>query len=236
MSKAMVWVGGFFFAFGLLFAGIGGWNLLSDQKLADTGTVAQGTVVAMSSSRDSDGGTTYRPTVEFFDKNGTRHEFTSSVSSNPPSFSRGEKVEVIYDPTAPGKAIIDSFSTRYLLPLIFGGMGSLFALVGAGLVFAFFRRRRVIDQLKRTGIPIEAKFVECYRDTSTRINGRSPYRVVGQATHPATGRLQSFKSEPIWLDLSEQLTGKTIKVLVDPVRAKRHYVDLTEWVDEDQRA
>ena len=115
-------------------------------------------------------------------------------------------------------------------------MGSLFALVGAGLVFAFFRRRRVIDQLKRTGIPIEAKFIECYRDTSTRINGRSPYRVVGQATHPATGRLQSFKSEPIWLDLSEQLAGKTIKVLVDPVRAKRHYVDLTEWVDEDQRA
>ncbi|MEP5936966.1 MAG: DUF3592 domain-containing protein [Erythrobacter sp.] len=236
MSKVILWVGVFFLPFGLLFAGIGTWSYWSDRDLAATGSTTQGTVIAMERSRDSDGNNTYSPTVEFFDPQGTRHQFTSKVSSSPPSFSRGEAVTVIFDPDAPGKAIIDSFSTRYLLPLIFGGMGSLFALIGAGLIGAYWRRRRIIANLRSTGMPIKAKFVECYRDTSTKINGRSPYRVVGQASHPATGRLQSFKSGPIWLDLTEQLASRDMVVLVDPTRPKRYFVDLSEWVDEVERA
>lgn len=236
MSKAILWAGIFFLPFGLLFGGIGTWSYWSDRELAAVGSTTQGTVISMERSRDSDGNSTYSPTVEFFDQRGIRHQFTSSVSSSPPSFSRGEAVTVIYDPDAPGQAIIDSFSTRYLLPLMFGGFGALFALIGAGMIVAYLRRRKIIANLKRTGVPIKAKFVECYRDTSTKINGRSPYRVVGQAPHPATGRLQSFKSGPIWLDLSEQLAERDLSVLVDPMRPKRYYVDLSEWVDEGERA
>jgi hypothetical protein len=81
MSKVMKWVGGVFLPVGLLFAGIGGWVFASDQKIAKTAIPAKGTVIELVRKRDSDGDVTYRPIVEFFDANGTRHEF--------PGFSAG---------------------------------------------------------------------------------------------------------------------------------------------------
>lgn len=236
MSKALVWIGGIFLAFGLVFGGIGGWVWWSDRDLANNGTHTQGTVIDLASSRDSDGDVTYRPVVEFLDASGARREFTGSVGSSPPSFSRGEEVEVIYDPWSPEQAMIDSFTTRYLLPLAFGGFGLVFGGIGGGLLLAMIRRRQIVARLKTSGLPIQADFKQCYLDTSTRVNGRSPYRVVAQATHPATGKLASFKSDPIWLDLTKELEGRTVKVLVDPARPKRHFVDLGEWVSEDDEA
>jgi len=236
MSKVNLWVGIPFLLFGLVFAGIGGWFYWGSAQLAETGARAQGIVVDLEWRRDSDGDSTYRPVVEFTDQSGTRHQFVESIGSSPPAFSRGEEVEVIYDPWAPDEAIIDSFTTRYLFPLAFGGFGSLFALVGSGLMFAWFRRRAVISDLKESGLRIQAKFTRCYLDTGTRINGRSPYRVTAQAMHPATGKLASFNSDAIWLDLSDVLKGKSVPVIVDPEDPDDHYVDLSEWVHESEEA
>lgn len=236
MSKAFNWIGGIFLLFGLVFAGVGAGIYWKDRDLAATGDRAQGTVVELEWRRDSDGDVTYRPVVEFRDAGGARHRFTSSVGSNPAAFSRGEEVEVIYDAWSPSDAMIDSFTTRYLLPLAFGGFGLVFGGIGGGMLVAVIRRKRIIADLKQRGLPIEAEVIDCYHDTSTKINGRSPYRVVAQATHPGTGQLQSFKSDPIWLDLSSQLDGKNVRVLVDMQRPKRYWVDLTEYVPEDERA
>lgn len=234
MSKALLWIGGIFFAFGLAFAAVGVWNVVDDMALAARGNTAQGTVVNLSASYDSEGGTTYRPVVLFRDDNGATRRFTSNMGSNPPAFDRNEKVTVIYDPWAPEDAIIDSFSTRYLLPAIFGGFGLIFGGIGAGLLIYVIRRRRIIARLKQSGVPINAEFVECYRDTSTKVNGRSPWVVVAQATHPATGKLSSFKSDPVWVDLSGTLAGKPIPVLIDPADPDQHFIDLAEWVEEDE--
>jgi len=236
VSKATLWIGALFATFGLVFAGIGLWFFAADLQLAAKGGMTSGTVVALHQHYDSDGDRMYRPEVVFTDKRGTRHRFRSQISSSLPAFSRGEQVQVLYDPAAPGDAAIDSFMQRHFLPAMFTGMGSLFALIGGGLAVNYVRQRRIIAQLKRTGLPISAKFIECYRDTRIKINGRSPYRVVGQATHPATGRLQSFKSALIWLDLTEQLSNQNLDVLIDPARPKRYHVDLSEWVDADQMA
>lgn len=236
MSRVNLWIGLPFLAFGLIFASIGGWFYWDDLELAETGARAQGVVINLESSRDSDGDTTYRPVVEFTDQSGTSHQFVGSVGSSPPAFSRGEHVEVIYDPWAPEDVLIDSFSTRYLFPLAFGGFGSLFALIGGGLMFAWFRRRAVISDLKESGLRIQAEFTHCYLDTSTRINGRSPYRVTAQGTHPATGKLASFTSDAIWLDLSDVLKDRDVPVIVDPADPDDHYVDLSEWVHESEQA
>ena len=236
MSRALNWIGGIFFAFGMVFAGIGAWTYISDLDLVENGARAQGTVVGMDRRYDSDSGSTYRPIVEYRDEGGTQHRFVSSVGSSPPAFDRGEQVEVIYDPWSPEDAIIDSFTTRYLLPLAFGGFGLVFGGIGGGMLFWVIRRKRIVARLKERGLPISAKFIECYRDTSTKINGRSPFRVVAQATHPATGKLTSFKSDPIWLNLSDALEGKELRVLVDPAQPKHHFVDLSEYVSEDEEA
>lgn len=235
MGKAFVWVGGIFMAVGLVFMAVGGIFFVKNQALADGGAHAPGTVIEMARSTDSDGDVTYRPVVEFFDADGTRHEFASSFSSNPPSYSRGQKVEVVYDPEAPVRAMIDGTFERWI-PLIIGGFGAPFALIGAGLLYVHFRRRKTIERLRQSGMPIEAEFVECYRDRRVKVNGRSPWRVSCQAIHPATGKLQSFLSDPVWVDPSSEIGRQPIRVLIDPARPKDHYVDLSPWVDRSEMA
>ena len=233
MGRALVWIGGIFAALGVVFVAGAGWAYLADRRFAAAGTHAQGTVIDMVGSRDSDGDYSYKPMVEFRDADGQRHVFTSNVSSSPPQHAAGETVQVIYAPATPDEAVIDSFLDRFLLPLILGGLGTVFAAIGFSLLLARLRGRRIAAQLRASGLPIQAKVLECYRDTSVQVNGRSPWRVVCQATHPATGKLQSFKSEAIWVDPSAQLAGKELRVFVDPARPKRHLVDLSPYFAED---
>ena len=69
---------------------------------------AEGTVVELLRSSSSDS-ITYRPVVHFSNQNGEQIEFTSSAGSNPPSYSKGEKVEVLYLPTEPQNSKINGF-------------------------------------------------------------------------------------------------------------------------------
>jgi len=232
MGRVLVWIGGIFASVGLVIAAAAGWLYLKDRSFAASGARTHGTVVEMLDIRDSDGDYSSKPKVEFHDADGARHVFTSSVSSSPPRYSTGETVEVIYAPGSPDEAVIDSFSDRFFLPLVLGGLGTLFAAIGLGVLSAWLRGRRIAAQLRASGLPIQAKVVECYRDTSVQVNGRSPWRVVCQATHPATGKLQSFLSGPVWIDPSAQLTGKEVRVFVDPARPKRHLVDLSPYFAE----
>ena len=233
MGRVLVWVGGIFGSLGLAFVAIAAWFYLDDRRFAESALHADGTVVAMPESGGSDG-YSYTPVVEFRDRDGIPHRFASGVSSNPPRYSTGERVEVLYDPEAPDEARIDSFLDRQFLPTVFGGLGALFAAIGGGLLFFVVRGRRIAAQLRATGVPIQAKVTDIYLDPSMRVNGRSPWRVACQATHPGTGKLHSFKSEPVWVDLSDQLSGREVRVLVDPARPARHLVDLSPYVDESQ--
>lgn len=226
-------IGGIFLAFGLLFTGLGSWFYLGDLDLAMSGDEAEGRVVSFESSYNSDSGTTYRPVVEYEDASGRVHRFTGGVGSSPKAYDRGETVDVIYDPASPEDALLDSFTERLALPLAFGGFGLLFGGIGGAILFFGWRRQKIIAQLKESGLPISAQFLECYNDRSIKVNGRSPWRVVAQATHPATGQLTSFKSDPLWVNPGEQLVGKELRVFVDPARPKRHYIDLSEYISEE---
>lgn len=227
MTRVSVLIAAIFTPMGLLFAVIGGWFFIEDRSFAQTGERTQGTVIDVVGSRDSEGDYTYRPVVEFVDSAGERHEFVGRVGSSPPAHASGERVDVIYQPWSPGEAMIDGFFDRFFLPLMFTGVGTLFAAIGGGLLVALLRRRRIVAQLRSTGLPIDAKFVDCYLDTSIKVNGRSPWRITCQATHPATGKLETFRSDTVWTDPTEQVAGRSLRVFVDPARPKRHFVDLS---------
>lgn len=85
-------------------------------------------------------------------------------------------------------------------------------------------------------MPLQASFQQCERDYSTKMNGRSPYHVFAQATHPATGKITSLKSPPIWINLTSTLENKEVPVLIDPANPKHYHVDLSQWVSEDEFA
>lgn len=239
MPKFVVWIGVAFLVAGLAMLGGGAWAERDARRFEASALSATGTVVDLVRQRsDSDGRTTYTyaPVVEWSDPAGTRQEFVGSVASSPPSYERGERVAVLYPPGKPGRARIADFTNRYFMPLIFGGLGAVFALVGGGIVLFHLRNRRRIAHLKGAGLPIQAKFLESYRDTSISVNGRHPWRVAAQATHPATGKLCRFESGPVWVDPGPTLAGRTVRVLVDPHDPDSHFVDLSDCVDPDDMA
>ncbi len=236
MSNVAKTIGLIFGTVGLAMAGGGAWLWNNSESYVENGILTQGTVVDLVYKSDSDGSGTYAPVVEFTDRDGVSRRYHSNSSSNPASYSRGEKVDLYYMADAPEKAMIDSFTDRHLGPVVLGGMGLLFATVGGGMTFAYFRRRKIIAHLQDKGVPIEAEFQECYHDTTTKMNGRSPWRVVAQGRHPATGKIDDFRSEPIWVDLTNHLKGKRIRVLVDLADPEKHWVDLSEYISEEDAA
>jgi len=96
----------------------------------------QGTVVEL--ERRSNGRkAAYVPVVEYRVA-GRLHRFTGSVASAPPMHAVGEQVQVLYKVDEPETAFIDSFSDRWLGPLVFTVVGSFFL---AALVWAKIRQR-----------------------------------------------------------------------------------------------
>ncbi|MGN8077925.1 DUF3592 domain-containing protein [Variovorax sp. 22077] len=98
-----------------------------------------------SSERHESGGT-WKPLVRFRAPSGEIIEFAPSSSSSPPAYKVGEKVDVFFDPNDPQDAMLDGFFSLWGGALITGGLGLVFLLVTAVLLFvpatAPARRRR----------------------------------------------------------------------------------------------
>jgi len=97
---------------------------------------APGVVVEMATNHSSDGADTYAPVVDF-EHQGRKYTFKDTISSNPPSFRRGEAVGVLYDPDQPRDARIDRGRWNKAVPILIGGFGALLCLIG---VWSFSRR------------------------------------------------------------------------------------------------
>lgn len=227
-SERMKLFGYIFATIGAVMLALAGAVLIYQQTTYSDAIFIDGTVIGQDRLRSKGSA----PVVQFRDTDGQYHRFKSSVSSSPPRYTVGDPVSVKYPPGEPQNAAIDDFLSNYLFALIFGGIGLIFFSIGGGILLVIFGRKRTIARLKERGMPIQAKYMETYRDTRVKVNGRSPYRVVAQAKHPATGKLQQFKSEMLWVDPSEQVKGRTVKVLLDPNKPKQHYIDLSEFIGE----
>ncbi|NNE48975.1 MAG: DUF3592 domain-containing protein [Altererythrobacter sp.] len=241
MPKALRSIGGILLAMGLFAFAAGGWSIWSDRQFAENGVQATGTVVSFEQRRvkrsNSRGyRTMYRPVVTFDGQDGAEYRFVGQAGSSSPAYAIGERVNVIYDPWSPDDAIIDDFGSRQKAPLIFLGVGLIVGGIGAVLVYFFLRRQRLNAQLKASGMLVYAQYVDCERNRRTKVNGRSPYVVSVQGTHPTTGQSTTFESPPIWINLSAVLKGKTVPVRIDPSNPKHYFVDLSQWISEDKLA
>ncbi|MEV4744043.1 DUF3592 domain-containing protein [Streptomyces sp. NPDC049555] len=141
VTIGMFSVGGLLLVIGLVLAGVSV-SYLNDAERTP------GTVVALDwehghsggsrRSRADDEAAAY-PVIEFTSKDGVRRKFRDSTGTNPPSYEVGERVEVLYRADSPEDARIKGFASLWLPPLIVGGIGFFFAVVGT--VFALVSRR-----------------------------------------------------------------------------------------------
>lgn len=187
---------------------------------------AQGTVISLERSRSSSGsGSTYRPVVEFTASTGSRIEFTGGVASNPPSHRVGESVTVLYNPADPQSARIKSFVQLWFGSLLVLALGLLFGAIGFTMIALRARAKQRAEWLRRHGRRMVTSVTGVQLNGKLRVNGRSPYRIVSQATEASSNTVRIYQSENIWFDPSEYLKADTIDVLVDPNNPKRYVMD-----------
>jgi len=187
---------------------------------------AEGVVIDLVRKRSSDS-TTYAPTIRFTTNNGTMIEFTSSTSSNPPSYSRGEQVAVFYLPEQPDEAKINGFFSLWGAAVIVAGIGTVFFLVGFGMIFYGIRKQRKKEHLLQRGTRINTDFQSVNRNTSIKVNGRSPFVISSQWLNPRTNELHIFESESIWFDPEDHIKGESVMVYIDPNDPSDYYMDIS---------
>ncbi|TXS96022.1 DUF3592 domain-containing protein [Parahaliea maris] len=197
---------------------------LNTRDFIATAAVTEGKVTELVRSRSSDSDT-YRPVVVFTTAAGRSVEFTSSSGSNPPSFHRGETVTVLYQPDTPEQARIGSFFSLWGLPMIVGGMGLVFSLVGWGIIASQVLRKRRNQHLRQHGLPVSAEITSVDLDTSFKQNGRSPYRIHAQWQDPGSRKVYVFSSDAIWYDPSDYVAIDEITVYVQRGNPSRYHMD-----------
>ncbi len=167
----------------------------------------------------------YRPVIVFETRTGQSVEFTASTGSNPPAYSVGHPVNVLYQESEPAKARIDDFSSLSGQPLILAALGSIFSFVGFSMILSGVRKTKRVQRLKLNGIPVTSKFQRVELNTSIAVNDKSPYIIVTQWVNPETSKLHVFKSDNIWFDPTDHIDGPEITVLIERGNPKRYHVD-----------
>jgi len=170
------------------------------------------------------------PLVRFVTADGETVEFRSDTASDPPSYTRGERVGVLYRPLAPRDARIDDFESLWASAVFFGATGTI--IFGTGIVWVGWSialARKAAD-LKRRGKRLATTVLRVDMNANVTVQGLHPYCVSTQWRDPATSAVRTFQSDYVWVDPTPYLDGRTVTVFVDPHDPLRYYVDL-EFVE-----
>lgn len=118
-------------AVGLGLAGAGVWFAFDHARFLSQGERAEGTVTEIAAKRSPKGMILYHPVVTFSvpGRAGTV-TFRSRTGLWPSPFAVGDKVEVVFDPAAPGHAKVVSFWTLWFLPACMLALGLLAVALG----------------------------------------------------------------------------------------------------------
>jgi hypothetical protein len=107
------------------------------QFLADARTI-QGRVISL--ERSSSGRSSiYYPIVQFRTAEGQLVTFRSSLAN---VAALGQAAQVLYLPTKPGDARIDSYKTLWFWPTLLAGLAAVFLLVGGRVLAAAGKEKR----------------------------------------------------------------------------------------------
>ncbi len=88
------------------------------------------TVIRLDTKNSSDSeGAAYAPVLMFAAADGETYTVCGSVYTNPCKYSRGDRVEIRYNPDKPEKFYIKGSIGLYIFSIIFGSIGGVFLAV-----------------------------------------------------------------------------------------------------------
>lgn len=129
MSADLI-IGVVFSLVGSLLVVIGLFILARTRVFISKSREVKGTVIRMVSSFGSEGGTVYAPVFKFTTLQGQVVEVEEKVFSNPPEFTQGQVVDILYDPENPSRARVKKWFNLYFVPILLGGLGIIFGGIG----------------------------------------------------------------------------------------------------------
>lgn len=119
-----------FLASGLAFLGVAGWLYFQENQFAINALAAEGQVIGLAESIDSENGAiSYAPIVRFQTEGGRMFDFQSPYYASPPAYEIGQSVSVLYPPENPRDAVLQGAGN--LMVLIFAIVGGIDFLIGA---------------------------------------------------------------------------------------------------------
>lgn len=218
-----------FFAIGIAMIYVSFTLYNNTQEFIKEATSTRGTVTELLRvrSKDSDGNysTTYKPVVVFTAPPNQRIEFTSNTSSNPPSYSVGEDVEVLYMAEDPYNAKIKGVFSLWGGSIISLIIGVVFALIGGVWMLLVKITSNKDKHLELHGVGVITLITSVERNTNYKVNGKSPYQIHSQWQHPETADIHIFKSKNIWFDPTPYISQNKVTVLIDETNPKRYLMD-----------
>ena len=113
------------------------WISYQSWAFLQTAQAVPGTVIALQWS-NGENSRVARPVVSY-EVRGEPYQVTGSVASSPPAYDVGDPVRVLYPPGQPKAARLESGFDLWFLPVLLGGMGLVFTLVGAGVGYLMWR-------------------------------------------------------------------------------------------------
>ncbi|GAB1543201.1 hypothetical protein NUACC21_58750 [Scytonema sp. NUACC21] len=121
---------------GVLFAAVGITTGLNHRSFVEQAVTTQGIVIdnLQDSTKSS---SYYYPLVKFITRSGETIVFESKVGNTSPKYTKGEQVEVLYNPQKPNAAMINTWVNLWFSSVAFSCMGSA-AIIFGGALFARF--------------------------------------------------------------------------------------------------
>ncbi len=216
--RALRWI---FLAVGLLLLAGSGYAIVREMEFRQGAIETDGQVVEMlpRSSRDGDGrnARTYAPVFVFALPDGTKQRVEGTVATNPPCCTVGETIRVRYRPEAPERAQMAGFMQSWFVATLLGGMGAVFAVIGAAIRGA--RRPQVGAAVRPIPAPASAvTFAVPLAGLRRGHAGGGPqWFLQARWSDPRSGMQRLFESPPIPFDPVPQMRSmNSVQVAFDP--------------------
>ena len=188
---------------------------------------ADARVVELLREKSDQGGSVYRPELQYVTPARQTARVTFSTASDPPGYYVGEVVPILFDPKEPASAIPNTFWGRWLFTIIFGSVGVLVCIGGATPFALRIRGRRKVQRLLKTGRPIATAYYGVEQNSVVEVNGRHPFYVITQWRNPVSRELVQFRSPALWEDPTAKACDRMITVVVDPDNLHHYVMDLS---------
>jgi hypothetical protein len=220
------WFATIFLGVGLICLIAAGFVFRRTQALGERAERADGKVVEVvyRSARAGERTGSYSSIFRFATRDGRTVQATASVRATTARHRVGDVVRVLYDPSDPTNAVIDSLVDRYFLLIVLLPMGLGFTAFGAPVLIVIGLRKRKEAWLKQHGWPVEARVSGVIR----LANGFQPWRITAEWHDPSRGLVVPLQSRNLYEDPTPHVeVGRTVKAWVDPDRLGRHWIDVS---------